>query len=109
MSSDVRDSTSAPTTAAEAMLRERFERFLKIAGTAPSDPAHRDELRRRVLMQLDCEDAASCRAVLRLAARVDETLAEYPPAAVMADWDVPWPSSEPRCGGRRAARAADVR
>lgn len=96
-------------SAAESRLLERFERFLEIAGTASSDLAQRDELRRRVLMQLDCEDAASRRAVSRLAAHVDETLAVYPAAAVMADWETPWPSPERGCDDRRVTPAPDVR
>ena len=100
MSAMMPPAAPAPT-AAEVMLLERLERFLAVAGTAPSDLAQRDELRRRVLMQLDCEDAASRRAVSRLAARVDETLGEYPAAAAMSDWEAPWPSSETHCAARR--------
>ena len=57
----------------------RFRRFLAAAGPAPTDERERDELRRRVLFMLDCEDLALARAEqAEMAAHVTETLDWYP-------------------------------
>lgn len=57
---------------------QRFARFLVLAGQAPTDPKERDELRRRVLFMLDCEDLAHHHHVMKQAAHTAETLDWYP-------------------------------